>query len=874
MEPVVSVSLPNLRTYCDRHGYELVAFEAGGDDRRPRRGAELRLLLEHLDRFDWLFWTGPDTLFMDPAVPLAERTDPQADLMFGRHSDRTAPGRWRPRPAGAVEFDPGAFLVSNRSGRARPFLEAVAREVEGGGGDGTNGDEADDPFSRVIERGKHGVVVRYLEAGALGKGPADYRRGDFILRLDGHPGRVYVMRRHLGLLPGRAARGEQPQTASPTGPQAAQWPADPQTASDLAQALACHESGRAAEAEAACLRVLDRRPGHAPALHMLGLVRAAAGRFDDALELMCRAVQADPLVADFHGNLGAVLGRLGLEKEAVAPLQEAARLAPSRADAWENLGVALYEAGRHKQAAEAHRRALRLAPLRPEGHYHLGRALRKMDRAEEALASLRRAVELREDYFDAHHELSCAAGDCGRLDVLLPALRRAVALRPESATLHSNLLFCLLHEQGDDVEVTFAEHLEWARRHAEKLYPPRPPRFDNDRGADRPLRIGYVSPDYRQHPVAVFLEPAIEHHDRRAVAVYCYSDVAKPDPVTRRIRGLADAWRDVAGLPDQRVMELIRRDRIDVLIDLAGHTGDNRLSMFARRAAPVQASYLGYPSTTGLTTIDYRITDPHHDPPGMTERYYTERLWRLTHSAWCYRPADGCDEPGPLPADAAGGAVTFGSTNRPIKLTPRVIDLWARVLHAVPGSRMFVLVGAGDNGADYVGGEFARHGIGPDRVRLVGRSRTHLDYLRMYHEIDVLLDAFPYAGETTTFDAMWMGVPAVTLAGRTCVSRTGVNVLASAGLEDLVAATTDDYVRVAAGLARELGRLRELRATLRSRMARSPLGDGPGLARSLETAYRSMWAEWCGDGPHRALPGGFEDSHGEGAPALATLGER
>jgi predicted O-linked N-acetylglucosamine transferase (SPINDLY family) len=383
----------------------------------------------------------------------------------------------------------------------------------------------------------------------------------------------------------------------------------------------------------------------------------------------------------------------------------------------------------------------------------------------------------------------------------------------------------------------FEEHRRWADRHARPLYAPARPTPRNIATTDR-IRVGYVSLDFRAHPVSRFFEPVLQHHDRARFDVFCYSDVTAPDATTARLRTYpGTTWRQTAGMPDASMADLVRRDGIDILVDLTGHMAGSRLLVFARRPAPVQVSYLGYPDTTGVATIDYRITDSLHDPPGETGDYLVERLIRLDPCCWCYRPDDDSPDVNDLPALAAGH-LTFACLNKLIKVTPQMASLWARVLDAVPGSRLMVLAGKGQ-GEPAAFELFARAGIARDRVDLVGRLPRE-DYLRLYHRIDIALDTFPYNGHTTTCDALWMGVPTVTLAGQTHVARAGLDVLTTAGLSQLVTTSEVDYLLTATRLASDLPHLSTLRRSLRAAVAGSPLTDAAGLTDRLENAFDGM----------------------------------
>jgi predicted O-linked N-acetylglucosamine transferase (SPINDLY family) len=420
---------------------------------------------------------------------------------------------------------------------------------------------------------------------------------------------------------------------------------------------------------------------------------------------------------------------------------------------------------------------------------------------------------------------------------------RALQIRPDYAkTYHALLIAANYH--SDDPERIMREHLAWGEHH--RSLKPEENRFANPPDPQRRLRLGYVSPDFRTHSVAFFLEPLLAHHDPATVEVYAYAHVPRPDAVTERLKTRVQGWRDIHGLSDDQVADLIRQDRIDILVDLAGHTANNRLLVFARKPAPIQVTYLGYPNTTGLTAIDYRLTDALADPPGETERYHTETLIRLPHGFLCYQPPSHAPAVAPPPA-AVNGYVTFGSFNNLAKVTPKVVEVWARILKAVEGARVVMKNKSFSDAAtrERCHEQFIRHGIERERIALRDRLTALEDHLGLYHQIDLALDTFPYHGTTTTCEALWMGVPVITLAGHTHAARVGVSLLTRVGLPELIAQNEDDYVERAVALAQDLPRLTELRATLRQRMTQSPLCDAPAFTRNLEAAYREMWRGWC-----------------------------
>jgi predicted O-linked N-acetylglucosamine transferase (SPINDLY family) len=361
----------------------------------------------------------------------------------------------------------------------------------------------------------------------------------------------------------------------------------------------------------------------------------------------------------------------------------------------------------------------------------------------------------------------------------------------------------------------------------------------------RPLRIGYVSSDFRRHSVSYFLRALFANHSRTEFRIYCYSDVSEPDEYTSYFRTASDGWRDISGLGDNEVARMVSEDAIDILVDLAAHTGD-RLTLFTRRLAPVQVTWLGYPGTSGLSTIDYRISDDIADPPGESDRFNSERVYRLPDGFLCYTPP--VDTPGiaPLPS-AASAQITFGSFNSIAKITPEVVGLWSKVLHNNPESRLIIKTFSLSDGATRKRYTelFTANGIDIERVELRPWERNTTSHLAVYGEVDIALDTFPYNGTTTTCESLWMGVPVVTLSGERHSARVGTSILSRVGLDDLVAATPDEYLRITENLARDKERLIQLRQTLRKKMQASPLSDGAAFTGHMEKAFRRMWGDWC-----------------------------
>jgi len=608
------------------------------------------------------------------------------------------------------------------------------------------------------------------------------------------------------------------------------------------QALRHHRAGARPQAERLYREALAARPDDPRARFLLGTLLAQGGAVAEAAEHFARAARADPGNADAHAHLGTALAHLGRGAEAEAALSRALALAPDHPVARFNLGVVCTEAG-DLEAAEGHfRHLLDLRPEAADARLNLGEVLRRRCRYAEALEVLREGVRRHPDAAPLWVTLGQVLQLLGQRREADAAYAEAVRAAPGDDAVWSSRLFASLYQPDLTAAEVADRHRAWGARHAGRAHPPARPA---DPDPERVLKVGYLSPDLREHPVAFFLEPLLAHHDAAQVHVTCYSGVTRPDRVTGQLRALVPGWREVAGLSDADLAARIRADGIDVLVDLAGHTAGGRLPALALRSAPVQVSYLGYAATTGLEAVDYRVTDAACDPPG-TESLYTERLWRLEGAFCAYAPKGDAPPVAPLPALAAGH-VTFGSLINPVKLNDGVAALWGRVLAAVPDARLslFCTQFRSDALRDAVRGLFARAGADTARLDLAWELDEGAGYLSRYHVIDLCLDTVPFCGHTTTCEALWMGVPTVTLAGGAFAGRMGASLLRTVGLADLVAADADAFVAAAARLVGDIGALSALRAGMRERVRTSPLCDGAALAARVEAAYRGMWRQAC-----------------------------
>jgi len=597
-----------------------------------------------------------------------------------------------------------------------------------------------------------------------------------------------------------------------------------------------HTAGDLTQAERIYQQILQSDPHQPDALHLLGVIALQLGKNDKAADLIAKALTLKPDFAKAHNNLGLALQGQGKLDEALASFQKALALVPDFAKAHYNLGVALDEAGKLDEAGASYRNAISADPDFAEAHFLLGKVLKRRDELSEAIASYRQALSINPDLAEAHNNLGNALKHQGAMDEALACYRQALLIKPDFVDAHSNLLAGLNYETGATQTDIIEEAREWDRRHASAFAGP--PNHDNDRAPDRRIRIGYVSPDMRRHSVSYFFEPLLAAHDSSVVETFCYADVATPDATTRCLEGHADHWRMTIGMDDQTMADTIRADGIDILVDLAGHTAKNRLLVFARRPSPVQVTWLGYPNTTGLTAMDYRLVDSITDPANEA----SETLFRLPNGFLCYQPADEAPSHSSI---RAAGPLTFGSFNKANKMSTSCIKLWARILTEVPESRLLLKSGqfADTTTQELVRAKFAAYGIAAERLDLHPHTKSLESHLELYAEVDVCLDPFPYNGTTTTCEALWMGVPVVTLQGDHHRERVGASILSRVGLDDCIAADADSYVSIAAGLARDTSRRMELRNEMRERMA--PLCDAGSFARDMEAAFRSMWHTWC-----------------------------
>jgi protein O-GlcNAc transferase len=594
--------------------------------------------------------------------------------------------------------------------------------------------------------------------------------------------------------------------------------------------------GNFAEAGECCRRVIALQPEHSESHLNLANLLCKEGRYQEAIDEYKAALSYKPDYAAAHCNLGNLLSAIGKHDDALKSYHSAIRIDPQFTAAYYNLGNLQLALREYEQAADNYRHVIRLEPGFAAAYNNLGNALIELNLIAPAIGEYRHALALNADFAVAHKNLGNALKRQGDIHAAIGHYRQAQTLKPDDTATASSLIMSMHYLPDYSPAELFAAAREWdnSQRGVQMMAPSRP-------DSQRKLRVGYVSGDFHHHPVGHLIEPVLAHHDKSNHEIFCYYNNDKQDDLTERLRRYADHWREVSAIPDQFLTQQIRRDGIDLLVDLSGHTPANRLPVFSRRAAPVQITWLGYFDTTGLDSIDYIIADPLLIP-AAEERYYTEQVVRLPRSYLCISPPSYPIEPSAPPA-LTTGKITFGCFNNNAKLSETAISCWSKLLLAVPDSQLYLKY------KPYVDASvrqryidlFARHGITPQQLRFAGVS-PHDEYLAAYHDVDIALDTFPFNGCLTTISALWMGVPVVNLRGDRYVGHMGETILSAVDLEEFVTDTEEDYVATATALAADLPRLAELRRGLRQRLLNSPLCDSAGFTGNLETAYREMWA--------------------------------
>lgn len=638
-------------------------------------------------------------------------------------------------------------------------------------------------------------------------------------------------------------------------------------------------TGAYADAQRTLRKVIAKARANVGAWLLLGQISGMQNNHADAEQEFAQATRLSPRSVDAHAYLGVACMQQGKDQQAIAAFKAALDIQPSLVMALANLVAVLHKLERQSEALPFQERWLALEPFSSRAHYSAGvlyQTLRQLPAARKhyeqvlalgggeslystrlnlgvvcyelrdfdaAIVHSRQALASKPDCAVSYYNIGNAQKEQGKHDEAIASFEQALRFDPEFAEAHGNILFCMSYSDGYDAQQIYQRHLEWAERHAARYADSQP--CGNERDPLRRLRIGYVSADFREHPVGFFLEGVLPYHSAANCEIFCYFNSVQEDAVTARLRDHVAHWRQISALDDDAVAALIRADGIDILVDLSGHTAGNRLLVFARKPVPLQVTWLGYCNTTGLGNMDYLLADSGVIPTD-TAQHFSEQVLRLPGSYLCYVAPSYAPAVVPPPS-IASGYVTFGCFNNLSKVTEAMLALWAEILRRVPDAR-FILKSR--QLADPVVQQryrdwFNAQGIAAARVTLDDRYLDHAGLLGYYGELDIALDTHPYSGVTTTCEALWMGVPVVTLAGEKFISRNSAALLANVGLTDLVATTPQQYIETAVALAADTGRLAQLRNAQRELFSASPLGNAPLFAQNLEAAYREIWKKWC-----------------------------
>lgn len=628
------------------------------------------------------------------------------------------------------------------------------------------------------------------------------------------------------------------------------------------------------EAMIAYRHALEINPSYADAYLNIGAILLESNECEEAKTYFQQALESDPKNAEAYNNMGVAWKRDGYVDHAFSCFARATEIKPDYGDARNNIGSVLYAFGDTDEAEAEVRKGIELSPDSPSAYCILGKILRSKNKPLESIDALNKAIRLAPDISEPYREMGLTLSENNQIDAAIRAYRLGISCDPKDGIAHNNLGMChVMRGELDEALECFDAAIEaiptFSLAHSNKLfslnYMPSLPHeelvrehfafgelwdqpydenaFTNPPDPNRKLKIGYVSPDFRKHVVLTFIEEMLKNHDRDQVELYAYAEVFKSDDRTEQVKGYMDHWRYTIERNSYEIAQQIRDDGIDILVDLAGHTGNNRLPVFALKPAPVQVSWIGYPNTTGLRNMDYILMTSHFLPEGG-ESDFTEEVYNLPRVPVTYKAPERPDI-GRSPFET-NGHVTFGCFNNVIKAGPAAIEAWSEVLKAVPDSKLLLKAHAFRNEVTVTASKamFESHGVDPERITCEGPSEHHI-YLTRYSDIDLALDPFPYNGGTTSLDTLYVGVPLLSLEGSTWVSRNGSGILRIVGEESLIASSVEDYVAKAVDFALNPEKLAELRGNLHERFMATGITDHVAQTRDLENAFRDMWQRWC-----------------------------
>ena len=600
-----------------------------------------------------------------------------------------------------------------------------------------------------------------------------------------------------------------------------------------------NQANKISEALYTVQKSVQLNPNDIESYKNLSFILQKLGKLNEAEESYKKILVLKPDSIEVYNYLGVLQHEQGKFTEAEASYRKMIALKPDLAEVYNNLGNTLNEQGKFIEAEASFRKAIALKPDHVQAYNNLGITLDKQGKFIEAEASFRKAISLKHDYTEAYSNLGNTLNEQGKLEEAIENYDKAIVLKVDYFKAYSNKNFSLNYSSSYSPLYIYKQHLKFEKQFG-GFKAKSPLSVKIKKKSNERLRIGYVSGDFRAHSVAYFFKPLLQNHNSHVVETFCYYNNNFIDKITNNIMTTCDHWRSIFGIPDSEIFKIIRKDKIDILVDLSGHTGKNNLLVFAQKPAPIQVTWLGYPNTTGLSSIDYRFTDIIADPIGEADDLHSEKLLRLPNGFLCFQGNEKVLSKS-NPPQTHHDYITFGSFNNLSKITPEVIDVWSKILNLIPKSHLILKCRKLKHNKDYYYELFKNKGIDKDRIQLYEHLPSTSDHLELYNSVDIGLDPFPYNGATTTCEALWMGVPVITLLGDRHAGRVGASILTNVGLKDFIARDIDSYINLAVKMSANTKKLKEIRMTLRRQMQESLLCDARSFAGNVEASYKDMW---------------------------------